>query len=108
MPKTKSLASLPPEILTELQQRLVKSGFSQFDSHVEWLRGQGHTTSRSAVHRYAVANASAMLAQANLMPQEMVEVKLRCLEIAGSLGRSTTADELIDDAKAIMKWVYTA
>ena len=103
-----SLSNLPANVLAELQQRLVASGFSQFETHAEWLSGQGYKASRSAIHRYAMANSAAMLANANNVPVGLVEAKLRCLEIASSFNTVGTAAAAVDEAKVLLKWVFSA
>lgn len=107
MPRPLSLKNLPADVQAELQQRLVETGFSQFDSHVEWLAKRGISVSRSSIHRYATSQASTMLASANSVPADVVDAKLRCLEIASSIGTSKSTAELIGDAKVLLKWVYS-
>jgi hypothetical protein len=43
---------LPDEVRRELEQRLIKSGFSDYAALTDWLTEQGFEISRSAVHRF--------------------------------------------------------
>lgn len=106
MPRALSVNSLPEEVQNELRQRLLSTGFGQFDAHVEWLSSKGFTLSRSSIHRYATANAPSIMSQQHPdNSPSTIEVRLRCLEVAGSLQPSGAA-ELIRDAEELMKWVY--
>ena len=64
--------------------------------------------SRSAIHRYAMANSAAMLAGASNIPAEVIEARLRCLEIASSFATVKSATNAIDEAKVLMKWLFKA
>jgi predicted DNA-binding transcriptional regulator len=50
-----SVAQLPEQTRTELERRLVQSGFSGYLDLAEWLKGQGFEISKSAIHRYGSA-----------------------------------------------------
>lgn len=47
-----SVSQLPPEIKTELDKRLLQSGFSNYEGLAGWLQEQGYQLSKSSVHRY--------------------------------------------------------
>jgi len=61
MPARSKITQLPPEIKSELDKRLIGSGFSEYEKHVEWLNSQLHdfgleiVFSRSVLHRYGQA-----------------------------------------------------
>ena len=106
MPKRYYIDSLPIELLEQLKDRLLSTGFQQYEMHSDWLKERGYTISRSAIHRYATANAAAMLAKQQAAESSpIVEARLRCLEIASSLDSKTAAD-LIREAEKLLKWVY--
>ncbi|MEM1155130.1 MAG: phage protein Gp27 family protein [Pseudomonadota bacterium] len=43
---------LPPEVRTELEQKLVKNGFADYASLHEWLQGKGYAFSITTVKRF--------------------------------------------------------
>lgn len=43
---------LPESIREELNDRLIRSGFRDYDEHVEWLKLLGHPVARSTLARY--------------------------------------------------------
>ncbi len=53
MPQPSSVAQLPTEVRTQLDQRLLASGFSGYTDLTDWLQDQGYEISRSAVGRHA-------------------------------------------------------
>ena len=55
MPPRSSIAALPEEVQEELNSKLVKSGFSDYDALADWLRKEGFEISRSAVGRHGQA-----------------------------------------------------
>lgn len=44
--------ALPEELRRELEQRLIRNGFSDYDGLVEWLVSQGFEIHRSSVYRF--------------------------------------------------------
>lgn len=52
MPARSKIHLLPEAIRTELERRLITSGFSNYDAIAKWLRDQEYDISRSAVHRF--------------------------------------------------------
>lgn len=98
-----SLRSLPKDVMEQLQQRLVDSGFSDFDSHREWLTGIGYNISRSAIHRYAKNCREEVLCKtADGNKVEMMKLRMRCLELSG-----TTDDppSVIQGAENYLEWI---
>lgn len=53
MPQPSSVSQLPTEVRTQLDQRLLASGFSGYTDLTDWLQGEGFEISRSAVGRHA-------------------------------------------------------
>ncbi|MDO8778051.1 MAG: DUF3486 family protein [Burkholderiaceae bacterium] len=106
MPRNTSINSLPSDLQNQLRLRLLSTGFCQYEEHAEWLRGEGFAISKSAIHRYASAHATAIMAQQQTgSSSTFVEARLRCLEVASSLNPSSTSD-LISDAEELLKWVF--
>ncbi len=52
MPSRSKIALLPEDIRSELERRLITSGFSNYDAIAQWLREQDVDISRAAVHRF--------------------------------------------------------
>jgi hypothetical protein len=55
MPPRSKVYELPQELRDELNQKLVSSGFQDYQGLTDWLLGNGFKLSRSAVHRYGAA-----------------------------------------------------
>ncbi len=55
MGRPSKVKQLPPELLDDLNARLVGQGFSGYDELVEWLRAKGFYISRSSLHRHGSA-----------------------------------------------------
>lgn len=52
MPPRSPLDTLPDAVKTELNERLIKNGFSGYVDLADWLTAQGFQIGKSAVHRY--------------------------------------------------------
>lgn len=52
MPQRSAVMSLPQSVREELDQRLVRTGFSGYVALAEWLGEQGFEISKSTLHRY--------------------------------------------------------
>ncbi|WP_081462147.1 phage protein Gp27 family protein [Alicycliphilus denitrificans] len=106
MPRATTINSLPSEVQDALRQRLLTTGFGHYEEHSEWLREQGFSVSKSAIHRYASTHGTTIKAQQQGGDSpSLLEARLRCLEIASSLQPGSTS-ELIRDAGELLKWVY--
>lgn len=55
MPRRSKIYDLPQELRDELNERLVSSGFQDYEGLTSWLEENGFKLSRSAVHRYGSA-----------------------------------------------------
>lgn len=55
MPARSAVQQLPEEIRTELDRRLVASGFGGYEALSAWLGEQGLEISKSSLHRYGSA-----------------------------------------------------
>jgi hypothetical protein len=47
-----SISKLPPEIRSQLEQRLIANGFSDYRDLSEWLAQQGYAICKSSLHKY--------------------------------------------------------
>ncbi|MDD2769273.1 MAG: DUF3486 family protein [Methylococcus sp.] len=52
MPRPSIFNKLPERIRSELDARIIASGYTDFAGHAAWLTAQGYPTGTSAVHRY--------------------------------------------------------
>lgn len=52
MPARSAVMSLPEAAKTELDRRLVQSGFANYQGLSDWLAEQGFEISKSSIHRY--------------------------------------------------------
>lgn len=91
-----AVEKLPKSVRHELNKRLIASAFSEFGSHTAWLKDQGYSISRSAVHRYGtrLKYESLSLGTQQLKAQLLEEtprVKAALLE----LGRIKLAEALV-------------
>lgn len=84
--------TLPPELLEELRQRLIDSGFTEYQSHAGWLAEKGYPVSKSSVIRFGRS--------IEIVPD--IELRLRC---AGIAARYSTADTIIDNTRNLMRWI---
>lgn len=106
MGRKNTIEQLPNDVLEELNRRIASKGFGYAD-HEQWLKSIGFEASKSAIHRYAVTYAARELEQ--VVGVSPVEVRLRCLESCASVLRKdgASSNKLIEDAKTLVKWVYS-
>jgi leucyl aminopeptidase (aminopeptidase T) len=52
MPARSAIIQLPAMVKTELDRRLLKNGFSDYEALAAWLSEQGFEIGKSSVHRY--------------------------------------------------------
>lgn len=55
MPQRSAVNQLPEATRKQLEQKLLKGGFSDYQGLADWLNEQGYEISRSAVHRFGQA-----------------------------------------------------
>lgn len=55
MARRSAITKLPRGLQDSLDKRLRDSTYGDFDVHVAWLASNGHTVSRSAIHRHSTA-----------------------------------------------------
>ncbi len=113
MPARSKITGLPDDIKAALNQRLVRTGFSNYDDIAEWLKTQGYEISRSAVHRYG-QNFEGRLAAIRMATEQAQAVAEAVKDDEGamnaaliSLVQEKAFDVLInlqnDDAEAFQK-----
>lgn len=74
MPARPKVMELPEELKTELDRRLLKSGFSGYDDLAKWLTDNGYAISKSALGRYG----------------QKFEERVRALQLATEQARALT------------------
>ena len=52
MPQRSAVTQLPDEVREDLDRRLIKSGFANYQGLADWLTEQGYEISKSSIHRY--------------------------------------------------------
>lgn len=108
MGRLSTVQHLPPEIIHQLNTRLVEYKFTGYEDHAEWLGTLGHTVSKSAIHRYATAfEASIRCVQRTADDPNVIETRLRCLEAASRGLQAQDPAALINHAESLLKWVYS-
>ena len=88
------ISQLPEDVRAELETRLVRQGFADYDQLAEWLAGQGYEISRSSVHRYG----------------QQFERRLSALKAATEQAKAVTAaaaDDEGDMNEALIRLVQT-
>ena len=81
MPARSAIATLPPEVRTALDARLVEQGFADYSALTAWLSEQGYQISRSAVHRHG----------------QHIERRLRQIEASTQAAQSLSAASADDE-----------
>lgn len=71
MPPRSPLDTLPEELKTELNQRLIANGFADYVALAEWLTAQGYQIGKSAMHRYGSALQASMEKSINRARERM-------------------------------------
>lgn len=107
MPRANSLATLPADILTELDKRLVKTGYSAFVAHAAWLKSIGYPISKSTIGRYCKDNRDSIAAQsksASMSDYEIASLKLKCLAICANAHK----DDRFAKATELFEWATNA
>lgn len=94
MPQRSAVSQLPEGVRKELEQRLIKGGFSDYDGLADWLGEQGFEISRSSVHRYG----------------QQFENRLQALKLATDQAKaiaSASKDDEGDMNEALIRLVQT-
>ena len=107
------VSQLPEEIRSELERRLVGSGFAGYSDLTDWLNGQGFEVSRSSVHRHgqeierqiekvrAATEQAKLLVEATDSEGEMSEAVLRMVQSRMfDVFLAAESDDLTDMSKA--------
>lgn len=97
-----AILNLPPEVVRELNSRIVASGFAKYEEHSSWLKEKGFPVSKTALHRYAADRSDWLQSD----EAERIEVRLKCLDIASRLDEVKTGDDLIALADRLIQWIY--
>ncbi|MDD5391192.1 MAG: DUF3486 family protein [Gallionellaceae bacterium] len=129
MARASKIMKLPPEVLEELNARLISGGFNDYEGLSDWLKEKGFDISRSAVHRHgseleaefqeAMADArrtralakaaresgddtddAMMSAASNIMQDNLLRVSLKLKNAEGDLDETAKTLSLISRAFA--------
>ena len=84
MPKRSSILQLPKDIQAELNKRLVKNGFADYQGLADWLAENGFQISKSSIHRHG----------------QQFEERLSAIKIATEQARAIT--EAVGDEEGVM------
>ena len=52
MPTRSKVMQLPESVRSQLDQKLIANGFSDYPALADWLAGQGFEIGKSSLHRY--------------------------------------------------------
>jgi phosphohistidine phosphatase SixA len=52
MPKRSAVTQLPDDVKEDLNRKLIKNGFADYQGLADWLTEQGFGISKSSIHRY--------------------------------------------------------
>jgi hypothetical protein len=86
--------SLPEEVRSELEQKLIQGGFQGYEELAEWLQDQGFEISKSSLHRFG----------------QKFENRLKALKTATDQAKAVaeaSADEAGDMNEALIRLVQT-
>jgi hypothetical protein len=107
LPAMTEAAKLPLALKQQLHERLVASNFGWLAEHSEWLSEQGHSISKSAIHRYAQKNEAEIRSTvASGDAAAYKEYRMRCLEVAARLDQAASPSALARLADELLRWVY--
>lgn len=103
MPKRSTVLSLPPELLLELDGRIIEAGYGAYADHAAFLAGQGHALSVSALQRYGVAlRAQLDPATARIRLNSAIRARVRA-ETARRGERAEVAASALDLAEELLQ-----
>jgi len=94
MPARSAVTQLPDAVRTELERKLLRSGFSDYQALADWLAEQGYEISKSSVHRYG---------------QEF-EQRMAALKVATDQAKTLAAESADDEGamnEALLRLVQT-
>lgn len=83
--RSRIVYDLPPELREELEQRIIRDGYSRYAAHADWLMERGHAISQASLQRYG----------RNLQQIERIRIATR---EATALRDSTADDGQLADA----------
>jgi hypothetical protein len=85
MPQRSSILQLPEDIQAELNKRLVKNGFADYQGLADWLAEKGFQISKSSIHRHG----------------QQFEERLSAIKIATEQARAIT--EAVGDEEGLSR-----
>ena len=105
------LNKLPKTTLNQLHQRLVEQDHLTVNDHLIWIQEQGHSVSRSALHRYLVTYRKAMLENASERSaaiQSEEALRRQCLDIAARTYKGEDKAALLGLAQDLVDWIHAS
>jgi len=103
VPQRSKIITLPPQVKTELDQKLLTGKFCDYSALAGWLQDQGYDISRSAIHRYG-QNFEERLASITMATEQAKAVAEAAKDDEGAMNESlirlvqTKAFEALIDA----------
>ncbi len=99
------IEQLPGDVIHALNKRLIDSAFSDFSSHAEWLKENGHPVSIQSIHRYSqnLRNGTVFSIDEETHKRN-VDLRMRCLEVASAVDSNS---DPIEAANKFFFWVTT-
>lgn len=103
-----TLNTLPESVRAELLTRCLSYNHLTVNDHLSWLLEQGHTVSRSSLHRYLTAQKEGAM-EAEQRRQDAIKseerMRFKCLEIAAGIYKGNDQQELLGVAEDLMEWI---
>lgn len=109
--KRSKLNTLPRNTLTQLHQRLAEQGHLTVNDHLIWIQEQGHSVSRSGLHRYLMAYRKTILENASergAAIQSEEALRRQCLDIASKTYKGEDKAALLSLAQDLVDWIHAA
>lgn len=111
MARPQTVNQLPDDVKQELNKKLTENSFSGYVQLTEWLNSLGYAVSKSSVHRYAERRRLSLIADSDApgATAEILDVKIRCLDIAArclKTDEKIQASDVTKYAEILMSWLY--
>lgn len=89
MPARSIITTLPTELRAEFDEKLINSGFSNYQGLADWLTSKGFSISKSAAHRYG-QKFEARLEELREATQQALALAEACGDDENALGDALT------------------
>lgn len=105
MAQRQLVSTLPKDVLSQLHQRLIDSNFGDYSGHSDWLASLGFSISKSAIHRYSLANEVQIRLSLPAAKESDEGIRMRCLEMAERMVGTNDKVILFKQANEFLGWV---